>query len=115
MRILIFDGRFPSPQAKTLAEELRSDGHNVGFRNADRFTGNVERLVERVYADSEEIRAAYADVDARPLTGEDPSTAEYELETRGRWYYVTGPDGDVNEKGLTKDEADALLAEVTSA
>jgi len=113
MRILIFDGRFPSPQAKTLAEELRADGHNVGFRNADRWAGNVERLVQRVYADSEEIRAVYDSVDARPLTGED--AGDYELETRGRWYYVVGPDGDVNDKGLSRDKAETLLEEVRNA
>lgn len=106
MRILIFDGRFPSSHAKELAERLRSDGHNVGFRNAGRFTGNVERLAGRVYADSDEVRAAYeaAGTSVQHLTSGSARDDVSAYHVGNGWYEVDG------EKVRGKDAARALLA-----
>jgi hypothetical protein len=89
----------------------------AAYRNASYWTGHVERA-SAVYADSEAIRAAYreAGIEAQPLTsGESEQigeSSEYELESRGRWWYVVGPDGDVNETGMSRDEAEVLMQEV---
>ena len=114
MRTLIYDNRIPSPEARSLAEDLRAEGLTVTFRNADRWEGGVERSVATVYAADADVRAAYQEAGVA-VKGLPEESDEYALGSRGRWWYVLGPDGKVNSTGMTKEEAKELLAEVTDA
>lgn len=113
------------PEAEAIAEETGED-EKVLFRNGSAWhPGEFER-VGKVYAHQEEIREAYEEqgIPAEPLFTEPEGIPEDEREEGkdfyvrhkgGRYFNVVSEEGEpVNDKGLSKEEAQELRDELNA-